>query len=224
MEFSRQEYWSQLPFPPPGDLPNPGIKPESPAFPALTGDFFILNHWGSSQDIGMGSYSLLQGIFPTQGSNLDFLHCRQILYCLSHQGIPRILELGCYFLLQGNFLIQGSNPHLLPWQVNSLHWATTEAPKTMSYSARRAAVRGVTKSRTRLSDWIELNWTDSTNQSGENHKVSLLTNPFISNRIEVIFHSLFLLRKVRVYMGLIKVYLVIYSKISNQLGDTWSWY
>ena len=30
MEFSRQEYWSGLPFPSPGDLPNPGIKPESP--------------------------------------------------------------------------------------------------------------------------------------------------------------------------------------------------
>ena len=31
VEFSRQEYWSGLPFPSPGDLPNPGIKPRSPA-------------------------------------------------------------------------------------------------------------------------------------------------------------------------------------------------
>ena len=31
MEFSRQEYWSGLPCPPPGDLPNPGVKPKSPA-------------------------------------------------------------------------------------------------------------------------------------------------------------------------------------------------
>ena len=31
MEFSRQEYWSGLPFPSPGDLPNPGIKSRSPA-------------------------------------------------------------------------------------------------------------------------------------------------------------------------------------------------
>ena len=30
MEFSQQEYWSGLPFPPPGDLPNPGIEPMSP--------------------------------------------------------------------------------------------------------------------------------------------------------------------------------------------------
>ena len=34
MEFSRQEYWSGLPFPFPGDLPDPGIKPESPALHA----------------------------------------------------------------------------------------------------------------------------------------------------------------------------------------------
>ena len=34
MGFSRQEYWSGLPFPSPGDLPNPGLEPESPAFQA----------------------------------------------------------------------------------------------------------------------------------------------------------------------------------------------
>ena len=34
MKFSRQEYWSVLPFPSPGDLPNPGIKPGSPALQA----------------------------------------------------------------------------------------------------------------------------------------------------------------------------------------------
>ena len=34
MELSRQEYWSGLPFPSPGDLPNPGIKPGSPALQA----------------------------------------------------------------------------------------------------------------------------------------------------------------------------------------------
>ena len=37
MGFSRQEYWSGLPFPPPGDLPGPGIEPACPAFP---GRFF----------------------------------------------------------------------------------------------------------------------------------------------------------------------------------------
>ena len=40
MEFSRQEYWSRLPFPTPGDLPDPGIEPASLASPTLAGGFF----------------------------------------------------------------------------------------------------------------------------------------------------------------------------------------
>ena len=40
MEFSRQEYWSGLSFPPPGDLPDSGIKPTSLMSPALAGGFF----------------------------------------------------------------------------------------------------------------------------------------------------------------------------------------
>ena len=51
-----------VPFPSPGDLPN--------------------------QNIGEGSLSLLQGIFPTQEFNWNLLHCRQILYQLSYQGSP----------------------------------------------------------------------------------------------------------------------------------------
>ena len=47
--FSRQEYWSGLPFPPPGDLPDPGIKPRSPA---LQADSLPLNHQGSPQRSG----------------------------------------------------------------------------------------------------------------------------------------------------------------------------
>ena len=40
MVFSKQEYWSGFPCPPPGDLPNPGIKPVSLRSPALAGGFF----------------------------------------------------------------------------------------------------------------------------------------------------------------------------------------
>ena len=41
MGFSRQAYWSGLPFPPPGDLPDPGIEPRSPA---LQADSLLLSH------------------------------------------------------------------------------------------------------------------------------------------------------------------------------------
>ena len=40
----------------------------------------------SRQDTGVGSHSLLQGVFPTYELNPVLLHCRQILYCLSQQG------------------------------------------------------------------------------------------------------------------------------------------
>ena len=47
----------------------------------------IVFSWDSpSKNTGVGCHFLLQGICPTQGSNLVLLHCRQILYCLSYQG------------------------------------------------------------------------------------------------------------------------------------------
>ena len=45
------------------------------------------------QNTGVGRLLLLQGIFPTQGSNPGFLHCRQILHQLSHKGSPYIQPL-----------------------------------------------------------------------------------------------------------------------------------
>ena len=50
VEFSKQEYWSGFPCPPPGDLPDPGIEPASLMSPALAGRFFPISatHLGSS--------------------------------------------------------------------------------------------------------------------------------------------------------------------------------
>ena len=53
----------------------------------------LYSPWNSpGQNTGVGTLSLLQGIFPTQGSNPGLWHCRQILYQLRHKGSPRILE------------------------------------------------------------------------------------------------------------------------------------
>ena len=53
----------------------------------------LYSPWNSpGQNTGVGSLSLLQGIFPTQGLNPGLPHCRQILYQLSHKGSPRTLE------------------------------------------------------------------------------------------------------------------------------------
>ena len=54
------------------------------------------------QKAGVGSLSLLQGIFPIQGSNPGLPHCRQILYQLSPKGSPRILEWITYPFLHGS--------------------------------------------------------------------------------------------------------------------------
>ena len=49
----------------------------------------LLCPWNSpDKNTGMGSHSLLQGIFPIQGLSLGLLHCQQILYCLSHHRSP----------------------------------------------------------------------------------------------------------------------------------------
>jgi len=82
MGFSRQEPRSGLPCPPSGDLPNPRIKPRSPILPPEPP--------GKPKNTGVGSLSLLQGIFPTKGSNWGLLHCRWILYQLSYNRSPNI--------------------------------------------------------------------------------------------------------------------------------------
>ena len=56
----------------------------------------------SSHNTGVGSLPLLQGIFPTWGSNPGLPHCRQNLYQLSHQGRPRILAWVAYRFSRGS--------------------------------------------------------------------------------------------------------------------------
>ena len=59
MGFSWQEYWSELPFSPPGDLPDPGIEPLSPDFSALQVASSPLSHQGSPQSVLSNNYFLL---------------------------------------------------------------------------------------------------------------------------------------------------------------------
>ena len=88
-----------FPCPPPGDLPNPEIRPRSPA---LQMDSVPAEPPGKPKNTGVGSVSLLQRIFPTQSSNPSLPHCRQILDHLSHQGSPRILEWVAYPFSRGS--------------------------------------------------------------------------------------------------------------------------
>ena len=106
MGFSRQKYWSGLPFPSPGDLPNPGIEPGSISLEAdaLTSEppgkqrkerkplsrvQLFATPWTVTYQallsMGFSRQEYWSG-FPTQGLNPGLLHCRQTLYHLSHQG------------------------------------------------------------------------------------------------------------------------------------------
>ena len=63
----------------------------------------LYSPWNSpGQNTGMGSLSLLQGIFPTQVSNPSLPYCRRILYQLSHNWSPRILEWVAFLFSSGS--------------------------------------------------------------------------------------------------------------------------
>ena len=96
-EFPRQEYWSGLPFPPPFRIQGSNqVSCISKSREVLVMSLSLWPHglptrclcpWNSlGKNTGVGCHFLLQGIFPTQGSNPGLLHCRQMLYHLSHQG------------------------------------------------------------------------------------------------------------------------------------------
>ena len=81
----------------------------------------LYSPWNSpGQNKGVGSLSLLQGIFPTQGS---LLHCRWILYQLSHKGSPRTLEWVAYPFSRGSSRPQESNWGLLHCRWIFTNWA-----------------------------------------------------------------------------------------------------
>ena len=82
MEFSRQEYWSGMPCPLPGDLPNPGIKPRSPS---LQEDSLPCEPPRKPKNIGVGSLSLLQGL-PHPGIKPGSPALQIDSYQLSYQG------------------------------------------------------------------------------------------------------------------------------------------
>ena len=83
--FSRQEYQDGFSCPPPGDLPNPGIKPRSPAFQA---DSLLSESPGKPKNTRVSSLSFFQRIFPTWELYWGFPHCRWILYQLSYRESP----------------------------------------------------------------------------------------------------------------------------------------
>ena len=112
MEFSRQEYWSGLSFPPPGALPNPKSEPTSLAVLGLAGRFFTIESPGKP-------LVSLKWSEVTQ-SRLTICDPMDTRLLCPWDSPSKNTGVGCHFLLQGIFLTQGSNLHLQHWHTDSL--------------------------------------------------------------------------------------------------------
>ena len=101
----------------------------------------LYSSWNSpGQNTGVGSLSLLQEIFPTQGSNAGLSHCGQILHQLSHQGSPKQYSpWGCKELNMTEPLSYNAVTSYHLYEVNTLY-------RVSLYTLYRARRHGVTKS------------------------------------------------------------------------------
>ena len=102
----------------------------------------LLYPWDSpGKSTGLGSHSLLRGIFPTQGSNPDFLHCRRILYHLRHEGSPiASLFLFTFYIEDKTFLLWNKNKILVELLTSCQQFqpsGSTTHPRDINYKFSR---------------------------------------------------------------------------------------
>ena len=166
MEFSRQEYWSGLQFPSPGNLPDPWIKPRSPT---LQADLEMATNSSSlawkipwTEEPGR-----LHGVAKSRTRLNNFT---SLLYCLNHQGSPSRFD---PFLLQ---LALSNAAFTYAWVIV---WSTTDL-HNMSLMLHRAWHIFYTH-------WIVFEWTTHIEISYSCHCFPLL---LISNHHQV-FHCIF---------------------------------
>ena len=123
MGFSRQEYWSGLPFPAPGDLPDPGITPRSPASPALAGR--LCHHWATWETLSTASVCVK---VPQLCLTLRPHDCSPPGSSIHGDSPGKNTRVGYHALLQEIFPTQGTESGSPALQVDSL---PSEPPGTL---------------------------------------------------------------------------------------------
>ena len=119
---------------------------------------------------GVGCHALLQGIFPTLGSNPGLPHCRWILYHLSHQGSSRILEWVAYLFSRGSAWPRSAtgvsciaSRFLTSWATREAHIHTlifnlTQFARTIYNIARLSTLLTKGTVRSRAADSAQASW------------------------------------------------------------------
>ena len=120
MEFSRKEYWSRLPFPSPGDLPNPGIEPRSPALqadavpsepPGKPGDLAKGLRTPKEFDLG-GQWDLIAELACDWGKSV--LEAQSLVHTRSQEkgGVThkRLSQMACYGVVGMEYNSAGTSP------------------------------------------------------------------------------------------------------------------
>ena len=151
MGFSKQEYWYEFPFPPPGYLPDPGSEPTSLISTALTGEFFTVNAiWRSSQ-------SILKEICP--GCSLEGLMLKLKLQYSGHL-MQRAYSFEKTLMLGKTEVLRRRGRQRMSWLdgiTDSMDTGLGGLQElVMDREAWCSVIHGVVKSWTQQSDWTEL--------------------------------------------------------------------
>ena len=182
----------------------------------------LYSPWNSpGQNTGVGSHSLLQGIFPTQGLNPGFPHYRQILYQLSHQGSPkrvvkreRIIQEelmviwdtvgvmpGLLRWLSG-ICLQCRRPGFDPW-VGRIPWRREGLPTPVFWPGEFHVryIHGVAKSWT-LTEWLSLSllWSENLSHrlvSSLSYRLDVLCSYSVI-LVRILKQSIFLCQKFKI--------------------------
>ena len=149
----------------------------------------LYSPWNSpGQNTGAGSLSLLQGIFPTQGSNPGLPHCRWILYQLSHKGSPRILEwIACPLSSRSSWPRNGTRVSCLAsrfftnWAIREALKSESESRSIVSNSLQPNELHSPGFLQARILEWVAFPFSTGSCQPIDQTQVSLIAGKFFTS-------------------------------------------